>query len=96
MNKYCADPDTIILDLNTKYPIFGEIEVYLGGVGRIYLEDDTVQFVDEEGNIFSPRLSEEDLAKFCEANLSQYEAFHDANENLFDEGQRPQMTPFWS
>ena len=95
MNKYYADPDTIILDLNTKYPIFGDIEVYLGGVGRIYLEDDTVQFVDEDGNIFSPRLPEGELAEFCKANLYRYEAFHNENESMMDQGQKPTMNPFW-
>lgn len=95
MNKYYADPNTIILDLNPKHPIFADIEVYLGGVGRISFEDDTVQFVDEEGNIFSPRLPEEELAEFCKVNLSRYEAFHEANEILIDQGQRASMTPFW-
>lgn len=95
MNKYYADPNTIILDLNSKHPIFADIEVYLGGVGRISFEDDTVQFVDEEGNIFSPRLPEEELAEFCKVNLSRYEAFHDANEILMDQGQTLPMMPFW-
>ncbi|ENM6787250.1 hypothetical protein AB8O30_004185 [Escherichia coli] len=93
--KVCADPNIIVLDLNSKYPIFEDIEMYLGGIGRIVFTDDSHQFIDEVGNVFSPRLSEEELANFCAENLSKYESFYNENLSLILRCETPEMKPFW-
>lgn len=36
-DKYYAMPDALILELNSAYPIFEDIEMSLGGTGRIEL-----------------------------------------------------------
>lgn len=94
-DKYCAMSDTIIIDFNSAFRIFEDIEISLGGTGRIEFEDGTQQFVDEEGNVFSPRLPESQLAAFCEKNLESYREFHRINEHKIDRCEPLTMTPFW-
>ncbi|EKN5159591.1 TPA: hypothetical protein ACHR7L_004841 [Yersinia enterocolitica] len=89
-------PNNVIhLDLNSKYPIFEDIETYLGGIGRIVYQDDTEQFVDELGNEFSPRLPESELARFCSENIEKYERFYNENISLILRCETPEMQPFW-
>lgn len=95
-DKYSASSDTIIIDLNSAFRIFEDIEISLGGTGRIEFEDGTQQFVDEEGNVFSPRLPESKLAVFCEENLESYREFHRINAHKIDRCEPLTMTPFWN
>ncbi|EGU3395818.1 hypothetical protein H3J60_004546 [Salmonella enterica] len=94
-DKYKAMPDALILDLNSAYPIFEDIEMALGGTGRITFEDGTQQFVDEEGSVFSPRLPEKALAAFCEEHLETYLAFHSDNARKIVRCEPLTMKPFW-
>lgn len=94
-NGYKADPNSIILNLNSEYAVFEDIEVYLGCVGRITYPDNTQQFVDEHGNEYSPRLSESELAAFCMKNMQKYEQYHSDNEESNERGERVQMIGFW-
>jgi len=87
--------NSIYLDLNPKYKIFQDVEIYLGGIGRVIFEDDTEQFLDEFGNEFSPRLPEKELAEFCEENINKYETFHDENVSLIIRCETPAINPFW-
>lgn len=95
-DKYRAMSDTIIIDLNSGFPVFEDIEMSLGGTGRIEFEDGTQQFVDEEGSVFSPRLPEKQLAAFCEENLESYREFHRINADKIDRCEPLTMTPFWN
>lgn len=94
-DTYKAMPDALILDLNSAYAIFEDIEMALGGTGRIEFEDGTQQFVDEEGSVFSPRLPEKELAAFCEEHLETYLAFHGENARKIVRCEPLTMKPFW-
>lgn len=91
---FCSDPHEIVLDLNAP-EIFGEVEVYLGGIGRISYEDGTEQFVDEMGREYSPRLSAKELEVFCSDNLDKYISFHSENVRSIVWGVTPAMNKFW-
>lgn len=83
------------LDLNPTYEIFIDVEMYLGGIGRVVYSDNTEQFVDDFGNEYSPRLSEKDLAEFCTENIGMYESFHSENISSIVRMITTKMKPFW-
>jgi hypothetical protein len=88
-------PGVLTLDLNPEYPVFVDIEMFLGGIGRVVYEDKTEQFVDEYGSEYSPRLPEAELAEFCLANIDKYESFYTSNLTAILRFDTPKMAPFW-
>lgn len=81
-----------------KFPFISEVEILLGGVGRLMFPDGTQQFIDdneEPAYIFSPRLKECDLEIFCEINIERYRAFHNANSAKLLQYESVFMEKFW-
>lgn len=82
-----------------RYPSIAAVENYLGGVGRLCFPDGTVQFAENETYpelVYSPRLSEDELERFCSENLSKYEAYFEANFEAIDQGEDlPPIERFW-
>lgn len=82
-----------------KYPNIATVEGLLGGVGRLCFPDGTVQFAENETYpelVYSPRLTEADLERFCIENMSKYEAYFDANFDAIDQGDDlPPIELFW-
>ncbi|EJZ60958.1 Hypothetical protein I1A_000037 (plasmid) [Pseudomonas fluorescens R124] len=80
------------------YPCTTEVEILLGGVGRVMYPDGMEQFVDDDAepvHIYSPKLSKAELELFCEKNIAHYQAFHEAHEAQLAICERVPMTPFW-
>lgn len=75
------------------------VEMFLGGVGRLVFPDGTVQFAENDmypDVVYSPRLTEDELEKFCEVNLSKYETYFENNFELIDKGDKlPPIEVFW-
>lgn len=49
----------------------------------------------DEGTVYSPRLTPEDLEKFCETYLQRYEDFFFEHETRLDAGDVIPMEPWW-
>lgn len=94
MSIVTFDPES-----SEKYPNIAAVENLLGGVGRIVFEDGTVQFAENETYpevVFSPRLSEDEMEKFCLKHIAQYEAYFDVNFEAIDPGgELPPIERFW-
>lgn len=85
-------------DEAAKYPHTTEVEFLLGGVARIIYPDGTEQFIDDDEepwNVYSPRLTREELEHFCEKHRAHYQAFHKAHERQLIRCERVAMNPFW-
>ncbi|HCL5581129.1 TPA: hypothetical protein N2N40_002557 [Citrobacter freundii] len=79
-------------------PFITEVEMLTGGVARLLYPDGTQQFVDDEEDpihIFSPRLTESELEKFCMDNIERYREFHHANMSKLLRCERATMVQFW-
>ena len=79
-------------------PFTSEVEILLGGVPVVIYPDDTEQFLDDAAdpvNVYSPRLTSQELEEFCKLNIAKYEAFHSehGSEKLMTE--RVPMKAFW-
>lgn len=80
------------------YPSIAEVEFLLGGVGRLCFPDGTQQFAENSTCpviVYSPILSEEALASFCEQNIEHYRAHHERYRVEIDAGEAPEITRFW-
>jgi hypothetical protein len=82
-----------------KYPNIAAVEMLLGGIGRLCFPDDTVQFAQNDTYpevVYSPRMTEPELEKFCMENMDKYQAYFDANFEAIDEGDDlPPIDRFW-
>lgn len=75
-----------------------EVEVLLGGVPTVAFIDGTQQFIDiVDGHafVYSPRLPPNELERFCEVNIMQYQQFNEDNIEQIDNFERVCMKPFW-
>lgn len=83
----------------TKYPNIAMVEVLLGGIGLLCFPDGTVQFAENETYpdiVYSPRLTERELDKFCFDNLPKYEVYFGKNSDAIDKGDElPPIEQFW-
>ncbi len=81
------------------HPHIAAVEECLGGVGRLMFPDGTAQFAENATYpdvVFSPRMTEPELESFCKQNLSQYEAYFEANFDAIDRGDPlPPIDRFW-
>lgn len=88
----------IYLNLTGSTPFITEVECLIGGIPRLLFPDETQQFVDadeEPVHIFSPRLSEKALEKFCEEHIEKYRDFHEENAEKLLRYDRVAMDKFW-
>lgn len=80
------------------YPSILEVEILLGGVGRLVFPDGTEQFAENDTYpevVYSPRLALEALAAFCEHNISHYRAHNERYRVEIDDGDAPEILRFW-
>ena len=82
-----------------KFPNITDVEVFLGGVGRLCFDDGTMQFADNETYpdvVYSPRLPPEELEQFCKDNRAKYEHYFESNFDAIDRGDElPAIDQFW-
>jgi hypothetical protein len=82
-----------------QFPFSALVENYLGGVGQLIFGDGTFQFAENNTYpevVYSPRLSEEDLEKFCEENIAHYETYFENHLDAINEGKNiPPIERFW-
>ncbi len=93
MSTVTFDPNGCETHPNTAF-----VESYLGGVGCLCFPDETFQFAENETPeiVYSPRLSEAELEKFCSENLSKYKKYFDDNSEAIDLGDDlPPIDRFW-
>lgn len=79
-------------------PFTREVESLLGGVPVVLYPDGTEQFLDdaeEPVNIYSPRLTANELEEFCKKNIAKYEAFNAEHGDEKLMSQRVAMPVFW-
>lgn len=79
-------------------PFITEVEMLLGGIGRLVFPDGTEQFVDDDDEpvyVYSPRLAAEELEAFCEANIERYRSFYDQHLPRLVRMERVPMDKFW-
>lgn len=84
--------------IGTIYPSIAEVEVLLGGVGRLCFPDGTEQFAENDSfpeTVYSPRLPQADLAAFCTQNIEIYRAYNERYREEIDAGDAPAITRFW-
>ncbi|MGP5105781.1 MULTISPECIES: hypothetical protein [Pseudomonas] len=79
-------------------PYTNSVEFLLGGISPTVFKDGTKQFIAgyaENIRIYSPKLLPDALEKFCEENISRYQAFHGEHgvDKLISEG--TPLESFW-
>ncbi|TBW57388.1 hypothetical protein EZI54_06945 [Marinobacter halodurans] len=81
------------------HPNIAAVEQYLGGIGTLVFDDDTLQFAEHKSfpdTVYSPRLSEEQLETFCQEHLDRYEAYFKENFEAIERGdEKPPIGRFW-
>lgn len=80
------------------YPSIAEVEILLGGVGRLCFSDGTEQFAENDTfpeTVYSPRLPVVELAAFCTQNIEHYRAHHERYRDEIEAGDAPAITRFW-
>jgi len=89
----------MILDLSGDFPAIAEVEVLLGGIGRLQFPDGTYQFAENETYpeiVYSPRLTEKELEDFCREHMDKYQAFNDQHHDVIESGgDIPPINRFW-
>jgi hypothetical protein len=85
-------------DASKTAPNITAVEILLGCVGRLTFPDGTQQFIDNDEEpvlIYSPRLTPEELERFCDQHLDHYKRFHQENEEQLKDFERVAMEAFW-
>lgn len=94
MSIIVFDPDGF-----KKHSYIAEVEVLLGGIGRLCFPDGTFQFAENETYpdiVYSPRLTEDELEIFCEENLNHYIAYYEMHREKIDAyKEAPPIAKFW-
>lgn len=95
-----SEPLTLVFDPegSVNFPNKTEVEILLGGVPVAIFDDGTEQFMDDyEDPIYeySPRLTPDELERFCEENMDKYVAFHHKHERQLLRCERIPMEKFW-
>lgn len=92
--------DTAFIDFDSSMPNLAQVDVLLGGVGRIVIEDGIEQianFDEDTGKLYcySPALTIANLENFVKENMHIYEEINDLHRSAFDEGNNVEIFPFW-
>ena len=95
-----TDPAMIRFEPDTHkiYSSIAEVEILLGGVGRLCFPDGTEQFAENDTYpevVYSPRLTTQALAAFCEQNIDHYRAHSERYSVEINDGDAPEITRFW-
>lgn len=94
------EPKEIIIDLSldAHYPYIAEIADLIY-IGLINYSDNTSQLRDDEaspGCIYSPRMSLNELNDFCLKHKEKYYEFYVMNKFQIENGNYPNMVPWWN
>lgn len=92
--------DVITFDPHSakNFPSLTDVEIYLGGVGRLCFPDGTEQFAENDTYpdiVYSPRLMPEALEAFCKQNIALYEAHFNLHRRAIAQDDAPAITRFW-